>query len=231
MLLFGDRARIELSKIKSPREKKALSLTRDRRNIYGENAKASRKAIPRRKQLSHMGERRAVSQILNQLREGGEEEEAQVADVRAKTAIAEQKLKAFKKLPDAPLGVVIKSKLAKRGKQRRVVSADSARIYFHDETVFDIPYKSAIHKQAILHELRYRTGRPHFGPHQKKFRRLIPYEHEVPVRWREAILRDAPLLKGFFAEEPKWRDKMLLWCEEILAVAAATDMPSAKAHR
>ena len=161
----------------------------------------------------------------------GKKEEAQVADVQAKTAIAEQKVKAFKKLPDAPLGVVIKSKLAKRGKERKVVSTDSTRIYFHAENVFDVPYKSAIHKQSILHELRYRTGRPHYGPHMKKFRRLISYEREVPVRWREAILRDAPLLKGFFAEEPKWRDKMLLWCEEILAVAAATDTPSAKAHR
>ncbi len=220
-----------MSKIKSPRAKKALSLTRDRRNVYGENSKASRKAIPRNKQLNHMGERRAVNQILNQLREGGEEGEAQAADDQAKTTIARQKLKAFKKKPDAPLGVVIKSKLAKRVKQRRVVSADPARIYFQAENVFDIPYKPAIHKQSILHELRYRTGRPHYGPHRKKIHRLISYEREVPMRWREAILRDAPLLKGFFAEEPKWRDKMLLWCEEILAVTAESGTHSAKARR
>lgn len=101
-----------MSKIKSPREKKALSLKRDRRNTFGENSKASRKAIPRRKQLSHMGERRTVSQILSHLREGAAD--ANEADVLVKTTIVERKHKAFKKSPDAPLEVVVKKKLAKR---------------------------------------------------------------------------------------------------------------------
>jgi hypothetical protein len=36
-----------MSTIKNPEEKKRLSLKHDRRNVYGENAKASRKGIPR----------------------------------------------------------------------------------------------------------------------------------------------------------------------------------------
>jgi len=34
--------------------------------------------------------------------------------------------------------------------------------------------------------------------------------------WKAAILRNAPLLKGFFEEEPAWREKMLRWCDEAL---------------
>ena len=106
-----------MSKVKSPREKKSLSLKRDRRNTYGENSKASRKAIPRRKQLSHMGDRRAVNQILNHLRETAEETDASEVDVLAKTRLIERKHKAFKKSPDSPLGIVVKKKLAKRRDQ------------------------------------------------------------------------------------------------------------------
>ena len=43
---------------KSPQDKKRLSLTKDRRNSYGENAKASRKNIPKSKALSHRKVRR-----------------------------------------------------------------------------------------------------------------------------------------------------------------------------
>ncbi len=35
--------------------------------------------------------------------------------------------------------------------------------------------------------------------------------------WHDALLRDAPMLKDFFAEEPAWRDKLLKWCETVLA--------------
>jgi hypothetical protein len=35
--------------------------------------------------------------------------------------------------------------------------------------------------------------------------------------WQEAILHDAPLLSGFFADEPEFRDRLLRWCEKVLA--------------
>jgi len=38
------------------------------------------------------------------------------------------------------------------------------------------------------------------------------------LQWKQAILRDAPLLKGFFVEEPKWREKMLRWCDRQLEI-------------
>jgi hypothetical protein len=50
---------------KSPQQKKALSYAKDRRNNYGENDKASRKAIPRRKAIENRSNRRTVGQLLS----------------------------------------------------------------------------------------------------------------------------------------------------------------------
>jgi hypothetical protein len=44
----------------------------------------------------------------------------------------------------------------------------------------------------------------------------------VPLLWKAAILREAPLLKGFFAEEPAWREKMLRWCDEALEALSSS---------
>jgi hypothetical protein len=209
-----------VSKIKSPREKKTLSLKKDRRNIFGENSKASRKAIPRRKQLNHMGERRAVSQILSHLRESAEEKDANEADFLAKTTLVERKHKAFKKSPDSPLGVVLEKKLAKRREQSQGgrthgVPCDTR---LQSDEIFDTPYDPTLHKRLILRELRYRAASPRWGRHKKKTRRYGRYEREVAARWREAILRAAPLLEGFFGEEPQWRERTLRWCEEALTI-------------
>ena len=96
-------------KFKTPQEKKRLSLAKDRRNTYGENDKASRKAIPRRKQIGQMQLRRAVAQELQLSGPHGgraiEEIASKVAAVQTK-----KKHKRFKKAPDEPLGEVLKRK-------------------------------------------------------------------------------------------------------------------------
>ena len=111
-----------------------------------------------------------------------------------------------------------------RGKSRKF------QVYatFEYAGIFDIPYDPAKHRHFILHELRYRTGpAPAFlGRNKKKSERLSEYERHVPVQWKEAILRDAPLLKGFFAEEPKWREKMLNWCEANIEAHSSTKKKS-----
>ena len=101
-----------------------------------------------------------------------------------------------------------------RGKLRRFATFAG----FDYPGIFDTPYDPTQHRQVILRELRYRTGRPpaFLGRNKKKGQRLSKYERHVPSEWKAAILRDAPLLKGFFDEEPQWRDKMLRWCEENL---------------
>ena len=49
---------------KSPQQKKALSYVHDARNAFGENDKASRKAIPARKAEENRGSRRKATQAL-----------------------------------------------------------------------------------------------------------------------------------------------------------------------
>lgn len=214
-----------MSKIKSAREKKALSLKRDRRNTFGENSKASRKAIPRRKQLSHMGERRAVAQILSHLRESATESDTTEADVLARTTTVEKKRKAFKKRRDTALGVVVKKKLADRRDQSHIrhVDAPPIRVNFEAEEIFDTPYDPALHKRSILWVLRFHSVRPNWGPHKKKPQRYRwRHQREFAARWKEATLRDAPLLAGFFAEEPQWRERILRWCEAALTAESGS---------
>jgi hypothetical protein len=99
-----------VSKLKAPRQKKLASLALDRRNVYGENDKASRKLIPLGKQLSQQALRSAAKRALLLPEFLIEEEAADRAEFAAKAAVVQGKRKAFKKRPDAPLGAVLKKK-------------------------------------------------------------------------------------------------------------------------
>jgi hypothetical protein len=97
-----------VSKLKTPREKKLASLALDRRNVYGENDKASRKSIPLRKQMSHQAERRAAKQpLLTATPALGEDHLADV-ELQILNSDTRAKRRAFKKEPDEPLGEVLK---------------------------------------------------------------------------------------------------------------------------
>ena len=63
---------------KSPQAKKAGSYAKDRRNSYGENSEASRKAIPGRKAVENRTDRRAVQQALSKLSHADDGEAALV---------------------------------------------------------------------------------------------------------------------------------------------------------
>jgi hypothetical protein len=99
-----------VSRVKTPREKKRLSLERDRRNTYRENSKSSRKSIAKGKQLRHMDERRGVAQLLSQLKGQVNDEIATEAELKAKVRIADSRNRGFKKVPDEPLGIVLQRK-------------------------------------------------------------------------------------------------------------------------
>jgi hypothetical protein len=208
-----------VSKIKSPQEKKTLSLKNDRRNRYGENSKSSRKGIRRGKQRSHMEERRAVGLILSHLRKTADENDATEADISAKTKIVESRHLAFKKTPDVPLGIVVKRKLASREPLPESETREPVHFYLkiNSEGIFDTPYVRGLHKREIMFHVRYRVNVRGWGTHLKKSKLVRNYHRKEAARWREAILRDAPLLRGFFAEEPQWRDRMLRWCEKDLS--------------
>jgi len=102
-----------MSKAKSPQQKKQLSLERDRRSIYGENDKAGRKLVPRRKQLSRMAQRRGVAQILSGVRGDINEETGDSIESQVQATTGGFNLKAFRKRPDIPLNEF----LARTGKR------------------------------------------------------------------------------------------------------------------
>ena len=84
----------------SPADKKALSYSKDRRNSYGENDKAARKAIPARKAGENRRNRRKAAQALDayeNLDEG-------FADLMESSLTHDiERVGGWKKSPDQPL--------------------------------------------------------------------------------------------------------------------------------
>jgi hypothetical protein len=91
-----------------------------------------------------------------------------------------------------------------RGKVRRIVSEAVPGPPF----LFDISYNRELHHRVVLRHMRMLLRRK-----GTRYDLRLP---RIAKPWHDAILRDAPMLKGFFAEEPKWRDKLLRWCEAVL---------------
>ena len=89
-----------MRKPKSPQEKKALSLEKDRRNAYGANDKASRKRIPRAKAYANRAHRRADTVALT----GRAGVPDQKLDTAAEDAVEGRRRKVWRKWPDEPLG-------------------------------------------------------------------------------------------------------------------------------
>lgn len=91
---------------KTPQEKKALSLRKDRRNTYGENDKASRKGVP----LAKARVNRANRHLDKQLMDGA----TGVADPQAGSEVEDRvrgrRRKVWRKDPDQPLGEVLARK-------------------------------------------------------------------------------------------------------------------------
>lgn len=99
-----------MSKLKSPQDKKSASLDRDRRNNYGENDKASRKAIPRNKQIGRQAERRAANRPVSALKGNIEDDVANAAEMQSRAQIVLQKRNGFRKRPDIPLRDILARK-------------------------------------------------------------------------------------------------------------------------
>ena len=106
-----------MSKVKSPSEKKRISLVKDRRNVYGECPTSSRKNIKRGKQRGHMEVRRAANEELRALKGASVEADTHVIESRTKDRILALARSSFKKVPDAPLGAVVARKLKHRADQ------------------------------------------------------------------------------------------------------------------
>jgi hypothetical protein len=111
-----------VSTIKNPEEKKRLSLKRDRRNVFGENSKASRKNIARGKQRRLMAERRQIAQVLGKLTGQIDDDVASDAELQVKLTVTHSKNRGFEKMPDKPLGEVIQRKM-KRRREKGILGA------------------------------------------------------------------------------------------------------------
>jgi hypothetical protein len=92
---------------RTPQEKKTLSLSKDRRNTYGENSKSSRKNIPLSKALAQRQVRHKANQELDAIA-SRDDERVDVTESTLSKARA-QKPK-WKKVPDEPLSVVLMRK-------------------------------------------------------------------------------------------------------------------------
>lgn len=96
---------------KTPQDKKSLSYAKDRRNVYGENDKASRKAIPARKAGESRKVRRKARQSLGVMDQVAES----AADVVESSLRHDlERVGGWKKDPDAPLSEYIEMKARRR---------------------------------------------------------------------------------------------------------------------
>lgn len=90
--------RVLVKRIRTPQEKKALSLENDRRNVVAESQSGARGAIARRKQWVNQSHRKAVNQKLTEL------SGTQPADPEAvESDVAAVKRHHWRKTPDVPL--------------------------------------------------------------------------------------------------------------------------------
>ncbi|WP_263416839.1 hypothetical protein [Terriglobus albidus] len=96
-----------MSTVKSPVEKKRLSLLHDRRNFYGENDKASRRRIPLGKRLGQHALRRAAKRPLYDAGHFVDEDAAIAAEQSTRDAIKAGERNLFRKRPDVPLGKIL----------------------------------------------------------------------------------------------------------------------------
>lgn len=108
---------------RTPQEKKRLSYERDRRNVYGENDKSSRKKIPLNKALTKRAHRSNVRAAIS----GADFNDPDELDSRVRAI----KRKPWKKIPDEPLRAVLQQKSERRRRRegRKARSRNRPAVY------------------------------------------------------------------------------------------------------
>ena len=98
---------------KSPQEKKALSYAKDRRDDYGENDKASRKNLPRKRARLHRANRHRAHQYLVDATGPADTERAEAAEDRFRG----KREGKFRKQPDITLAEYVAYRLRRRSEK------------------------------------------------------------------------------------------------------------------
>jgi hypothetical protein len=111
---------------RTPQQKKALSLANDRRNTYGNNQKAARKAIPLRKALENRKVRHKGNQAISRAAYL-DEAALELAESSARHDV--YRLGGWRKGPDEPLGVVLGRAL--KAREQRVGRKVRARFPYN----------------------------------------------------------------------------------------------------
>jgi len=99
----------------SPQQKKQLSYDKDRRNTYGENDKASRKAIPRNKRRVNRANRHRERQMIAESTASHGAGDDDAADDR----LHARRPKRWRKSPDETLRQVVERKIRRRAQAKR----------------------------------------------------------------------------------------------------------------
>lgn len=113
---------------RTPQEKKALSYEHDRRNTYGQNDKASRKAIPARKARENRKVRRKANQALTVV-ERLSDETAVIVESSLMHDV--ERVGGWTKSPDEPLGDLLALQARRRASRdlplNRALKSDPER--------------------------------------------------------------------------------------------------------
>ena len=142
-------------RVRPPAEKKRLSYERDGRNTYGENSKASRKAIPRFKAASNRTMRHNTKQIV-----------AAVGRVsKMDSRLADETFRGLhpikSKVKDTPLGEVVVRKKKKRAgaasdKARRKAALEGFRVR---QAEASRRYLESLERRRVARNARRRSAR------------------------------------------------------------------------
>ena len=111
------------TRLRTPQEKKALALARDRRNGYGERGANSRFAIARHKAKDLRRERRRENAPLTSLVGSRSEDELAAAQL----GVIANPPRRWKKSPDVPLRENIRAKIERRANIERTRGRRRAR--------------------------------------------------------------------------------------------------------
>jgi hypothetical protein len=101
---------------RDPRERKALSYARDRRNAYGENDKGSRKNIRRNKRIPNRADRHRERQTLAMAAGPVAVRIAESAEAKLLAKKSMWMTKRWRKCGDAPLADIVEYKLRRRAR-------------------------------------------------------------------------------------------------------------------
>lgn len=143
--------------LRDPTRKKALSYARDRRNTYGQNDKAARKAIPARKAGESRKSRRKAGHALKVIERA---DEASATLSESSLAHDIERVGGWKKGPDTPLGEVVhrnaKARIERDGRKSRASTFSTRSVSAETVTEFTalLSNRDNLSKKRRWRELR-----------------------------------------------------------------------------